>query len=220
MNEVSAALYHMQVIEPCSLSQLQGYICPDRLERLSKLQHPQARACSLTGDLLLHVVVQNLFPEAHFPLTRKTTQSGKPYLPDYPAFHFSLSHSGNLVVCAVSSVPIGVDLERERPVRPGIAARWFTPEEQNLLASDPSAFFDLWMAKEAVLKEIGCGLCGELKNVSVQLSPAPHLTAPVHDTWHALTRVLLPAQIPVMIAIPGTQPAHVTVHPITPQPFL
>lgn len=213
MTVASVALYYTQVISPRPLSQFEGQICPERLAHLSEISHAQARFCSLTGDLLLNKIVRGLFPEASFPLVRQTAPGGKPYLPAYPGFHFSLSHSGNLVVCAISSVPVGVDLELPRTLRSGIAARWFSPEEQALLTDIPSAFFDLWMAKEAVLKEIGCGLSGGLQTVSIQLSPAPHLVSPINGKWHALTRALLPTNIPVMVSISGTLPPSVTVHP-------
>lgn len=213
MTATSVALYYAKVLPSCPLSQFEGQLCPERLAHLSKISHPRARACSLTGDLLLNKIVRSLFPDADFPLIRETAPGGKPYLPAYPELHFSLSHSGDFVVCAISSVPVGVDLELPRPVHPGIAARWFSPAEQALLKQEPSAFFDLWMAKEAVLKEIGCGLCGGLQTVSVQLSPAPHLIAPVSGKWHALARALLSDDLAVMVAIPGTQSPIVKVHP-------
>lgn len=213
MNPACVALYYTKVLPLYPLSQFEGQICPERLAHLSKISHPQARACSLTGDLLLNKIVRSLFPDADFPLIRETAPGGKPYLPACPELHFSLSHSGDFVVCAISSVPVGVDLELPRAVHPGIAARWFSSEEQALLTQEPSAFFDLWMTKEAVLKEIGCGLCGGLQAVSVQLSPSPHLIAPVDGKWHALARALLSDNLAVMVAIPGTQPPTVKVHP-------
>ncbi|MBS5150426.1 MAG: 4'-phosphopantetheinyl transferase superfamily protein [Butyricicoccus pullicaecorum] len=216
MTILSVSLYYAQVCPDHSLSQFDGQISPDRLAYLSSISHPHARACSLTGDLLLNAIVRHLIPNASFPLIRKNAAGGKPYLPAYPNFHFSISHSADLVVCAVAPVPVGVDIELPRKVRSGIAARWFSQAEQELLAQDPSVFFDLWTAKEAVLKEIGCGLCGGLQTVSVGLSPAPHLTAPVHGQWHALTRAKLPCELSVMVAVSGTQPAHVTVHPKVP----
>ncbi len=220
MNPVSVSLYHTKVISPCDLSQFAHIICPERLSVLSKIGHRHAHACSLTGDLLLAEIVRAHIPQAVFPLVRKSDANGKPYLVDFPDFHFSLSHSGDIVVCAVSTVPVGVDLELPRPVRSGIAARWFSPEEQCFLTQNPSAFFDLWMAKEAVLKEIGCGISGGLKQVSVCLSPVPHLTAPVFGQWHTLSRAQLASDIAVMVSTLGTDIPAIAIHPTRELSFL
>lgn len=40
------------------------------------------------------------------------TPSGKPYLVNYPQLHFSLSHSDEVVMCAISDGPVGCDVER------------------------------------------------------------------------------------------------------------
>ena len=93
-------------------------------------------------------------------------QHGKPRLPGGP--HFSLSHSGELALCAVSrSREVGVDLEQLRPVpeAEGIVRKWFTRREQEayfraLLDRPESAFFEAWTRKEAYLKALGTGLSG------------------------------------------------------------
>lgn len=91
---------------------------------------------------------------------------GKPELRGGP--FFSLSHSGDLALCAVSATRVvGVDVEELRPV-PGaeeIAHRWFTPGEWSEFRSAPGgelerAFFRVWTRKEAYLKALGIGLSG------------------------------------------------------------
>ena len=47
------------------------------------------------------------------PLAR--TERGKPYFPQFPGLHFNLSHSGQLTLCALSHLPVGVDIEQLRP---------------------------------------------------------------------------------------------------------
>lgn len=197
------AVYETHVIDR-PLAQCRRLICSDRLDVLAHLAHPQARAASLTGDLLLCTAVRYAVPDAVFPLVRAARPSGQPYLPDFPNLHISLSHSGNTVLCAVADVPVGVDVELPRAVRPGLAARWFDQHEQALIARDESVFFDLWMAKEAVLKEIGCGLAHGLRAVSVDLVPEPRLTRPVFGQLHTLTRVSLSTGVHAMVSIPGT----------------
>lgn len=220
MKPIAVTLYHTRVISPCDLGRFSHLLTPERLAVLSALRHPHAQACSLTGDLMLTAIVRRRFPQTELPLVRKAGTNGKPCLADVPDFHFSISHSGDLVVCAVSTVPVGVDVELPRPVRSGIAARWFSAEEQQLLTHDPAAFFELWMAKEAVLKEIGCGLSGGLRAVSVSLSPTPHLTQPVFGVWHALSRVHLPMGALVMLSISGRIPPVVSIEAIDPLSFL
>ena len=66
--------------------------------------------------------------------------------------HLSVSHAGGILVVAASEAPVGVDLEVRRPFPPGVAARWYDPEER---AMDP---FFVWTAKEAVSKISGEGL--------------------------------------------------------------
>ncbi|MCI8537367.1 MAG: 4'-phosphopantetheinyl transferase superfamily protein [Oscillospiraceae bacterium] len=96
---------------------------------------------------------------------------GKPVLSGFP---FSLSHAGDWAVCAVSDGPVGVDLERERPLRHAVERR-LTANEQNELGQLPpeqwaSGFFDLWVLKEAALKYTGQGLAG-LSQVEVSRQP-------------------------------------------------
>ena len=45
------------------------------------------------------------------------SERGKPYFPAYPGVHFSLSHSYGCILVGVHDRPLGVDIERFRPVR-------------------------------------------------------------------------------------------------------
>ncbi|MER7458712.1 4'-phosphopantetheinyl transferase superfamily protein [Micromonospora sp. NPDC126480] len=79
----------------------------------------------------------------------------------------SVSRTGGLVVVAVrAGGPVGVDVERLRPVPAlDLARRWYDPAEVAWLAGRPGAglardFLRLWTAKEAVGKALGVGLRG------------------------------------------------------------
>ncbi|PZF98211.1 4'-phosphopantetheinyl transferase family protein [Micromonospora deserti] len=79
----------------------------------------------------------------------------------------SLSRSGAvLVVAARPGGPVGVDVERLRPLPAlPLALRWFDPAEAAWLAGRPgdgraADFLRLWTAKEAVGKALGVGLRG------------------------------------------------------------
>jgi 4'-phosphopantetheinyl transferase len=89
---------------------------------------------------------------------------GKPTLPGGP--HFSLSHSDGWALIAVcQTAPVGVDLEVVPSPQDfqAAAGRFFTADEQNLLAGvaaaeQAEAFCRMWVAKEACAKQDGGGL--------------------------------------------------------------
>ncbi len=95
---------------------------------------------------------------------------GKPYLKDYPAIHFNVSHSQDLAIAVFSKTDIGCDVELLRPYDKAIAQEAFTPKERELLDSaedKDSAFTQLWVMKESYLKAIGTGLKTEMNLLNI-----------------------------------------------------
>ena len=80
----------------------------------------------------------------------KKTPNGKPFFPGFPDVHFSLSHSATHVICAISSEPVGVDIESPRHVSER-TVRYFCSQEESALF-DP---LDLWVLKESYIKLLG-----------------------------------------------------------------
>ena len=77
-----------------------------------------------------------------------------------PAFHFSLSHTDGAVCVAVSRDPVGVDIEKIRPVREGLYARMLTERERESILSLPECeradfFLTAWVKKESLFKREG-----------------------------------------------------------------
>lgn len=101
---------------------------------------------------------------------------GRPRLAQAPAeLDFNWSHSGELAVVALArGVAPGVDVEcmRPRPRAMDLARRFFHPQETAALQAMPAAgreraFFELWTAKEAVLKATGHGISFGLQRLLV-----------------------------------------------------
>jgi len=98
----------------------------------------------------------------------RRTEAGKPVV--LSGLHFNVSHSGDLVVLAVSTDrDLGVDLERRREVPrvDALVQRWLTAEEREELgrrvaegADVSDAFLRVWSFKEARLKALGVGISG------------------------------------------------------------
>ncbi|MBO4217136.1 MAG: 4'-phosphopantetheinyl transferase superfamily protein [Clostridia bacterium] len=109
---------------------------------------------------------------------RKTKQ-GKPYISRSRKVFFSLSHSGDLGVCAVSGCANGVDAERTGRANAGIAARFFTPHENKYLAAAPDydyCFTRLWTLKESFSKYVGVGIAA-FRNVEIDMRKTPPVVA-------------------------------------------
>lgn len=99
---------------------------------------------------LYHIQDSKVFVDEH----------GKPKV---EGLEFSLSHSGNLVLCAVSEEPVGCDIERLREAPKGVAERYFSDAEQAYLShfsadEHDREFFRIWTMKESYVKMTGEGL--------------------------------------------------------------
>lgn len=108
----------------------------------------------------------NLLPEE---LIFEKTERGKLFLPEHLSFFFSMAHSGAFLVLAFSLSPIGIDLEKKRKVKAvSLAKKFFSKEEIDFIFSEGKTkveekFFQLWTAKEAVLKADGRGITEGLR---------------------------------------------------------
>lgn len=136
--------------------------------RATKLVHDRDRQEFVLAHAALRALLgryQNVPPSS---IRFSIDKNGKPGLlaseADAP-LQFSLSHSGNWALVAVSTMPVGVDIERIRPVAnlPRMIERICTQaERQQLQRCMPdrqrAEFFRIWTAKEAALKAAGCGL--------------------------------------------------------------
>ena len=89
---------------------------------------------------------------------------------------FSLSHSANLLICAVSRYNIGADCQfvniKDIKICRKIAERFYSPQENLFLNGLPEEdyinnFFKIWTKKEAYIKYTGKGLSEGLNTFSV-----------------------------------------------------
>ena len=98
------------------------------------------------------------------------TSLGKPYFPNFPKLHLSISHSGAYWVCALSQVEVGVDIQehaihknetrQEAAVRfAKMARRFFHPVEAKYVEAESFyRFFGVWAARESYVKYTGQGI--------------------------------------------------------------
>jgi 4'-phosphopantetheinyl transferase len=97
--------------------------------------------------------------------------------------HFSISHTNEMIACAIARDEVGVDVERlQRTIDLSIVQHFFAPEEVWLLNSvspdqQVECFIRFWTLKEAFIKATGEGMGRPLDSFSFSLDP-------VHITFH------------------------------------
>lgn len=123
----------------------------ERLEKAERYIKEEDRLLSFMTGLLLRKIL-GVSDEKKLLYGR----SGKPYLEQGP--FFSISHSGDTAVIAVSDGEIGVDIERPRNIDQKIMERCFTDDETKFADGSPENFVRIWTLKEAVSKFFGEGI--------------------------------------------------------------
>lgn len=100
--------------------------------------------------------------------------NGKPEIATTARIHFNLSHAGCWVVCIVDRTPVGVDIERIRPISAEEYAAACTPAEIEILERQRTEqdrarmFCRIWTVKESYLKATGAGLTANLADLTVR----------------------------------------------------
>ena len=92
----------------------------------------------------------------------KTEKYGKAYISNHENIHFNLSHSGKIVLCAISDREVGADVEYSDPeIDLNIARHYFyNSEYKNIMnaKSRQEEFFKYWVLKESYMKYTGLGM--------------------------------------------------------------
>jgi 4'-phosphopantetheinyl transferase len=141
------------------------WLTADEGQRAAAMRGDRRRAQFIAGRWLLRRVAGELFGDAGYVLE---TSADRPFLRtrDGSSASCSVSHSGNVVVCAAGRVvACGIDVERVRPRSDwnALCERVLHPAERRRLAQLNDAarwrgFYDFWVVKEAVAKALGIGL--------------------------------------------------------------
>lgn len=153
-------------------------LTPEEKCRVDGLHDGQARQQTLAAQHLARKLIAQLWQLREEGITFAHTEMGKLY-PVGLAAEISVSHSENLVVCAADQRPVGIDVERLRPVKLQSAKKICSAHELSYLfgkaprqedfayTEDPALirrFFRLWTGKEACAKRQGQGI-GSLHRV-------------------------------------------------------
>jgi len=144
----------------------------DERGRAARLLTEEGRGRFVVGRAWLRRVLACYTGQRAESLRLVYDASGKPAL-ESGAVHFNVSHAANRVLMAVSTQPVGVDVEQIRELDYVAMARTALPAEaQAELARAPAdrraaVFFRLWTQYEARAKACGGGLAGQVPSIPV-----------------------------------------------------
>jgi 4'-phosphopantetheinyl transferase len=164
------------------------FLTPAELALCDRCRLPHVRQHKIVARARLRQILSSYLGRSPQEIEISTGLQGKPQV---TGLEFNLSHSGDLVIYAVSDRPVGIDIERVRSMDlSGIVQRFFAASEfaawQKLpIAEQEEAFFRIWTIKEAYLKAIGTGFHTPLAEVEVSMDTKHPkiIQAPNHENW-------------------------------------
>ena len=160
------------------VSHLEAILSPDERERAARFVFARDRIRFVVCRSVLRKLLGGYTGEPADSIGFEYGAKGKPELAGR-GYCFNLAHSESLAVIGFArSGPLGVDVERIRPMPDGesIVNRFFSSAERTVFAVLPTelklkAFFNGWTRKEAFVKALGDGLHVALDSFDVSISP-------------------------------------------------
>lgn len=155
---------HMEECTEREVARLLPMVNQQRREQALRYQHLFGQYCCLKSyEMLMELLGSK--PEFIY------NEYGQPQLENGP--YFSISHCKAGIAVAVSTTPIGIDIETIRSAQPSLVAKTMNIDEQNKISQaidSKLAFTQLWTKKEAYLKMRGTGIISDLKNTLLDVS--------------------------------------------------
>lgn len=152
----------------------------DTRDRLSRYYRSRDRHASIIGLWLAVEALTALGVEGCEPGRLARDVHGRPYLPDASNADFNIAHSGDVVVCAVSTVGrVGVDVELHRPVALADYREVFPPDIWQQVIQGPdslSLFYRYWTQLESVVKAEGTAFAGPFQTMRIARDVAEYLS--------------------------------------------
>lgn len=177
----------MKMCSPEEVRRLMGVAPRWRCNQALQFKHTFGRfACLKTYEMLCQGLAEMGFVGAGEWVDFVVDEHGKPHLADLPGVHFNISHCPNALAVAVDVLPVGVDVEKRRPLNDSLLRHTMNDEEQRLIraSEDPALAFSLfWTRKEALVKWLGTGITGSLHDVLRDMPPSAEMRCGVEEDF-------------------------------------
>ncbi|MGI4804011.1 MAG: 4'-phosphopantetheinyl transferase family protein [Janthinobacterium lividum] len=150
---------------------LQMLLDAEEIEKFSRYQQ-DARQIRIVCRAVLRILIGRYLSIEPKEIKLKLDHQKKPVLQNNHTknIHFNVSHSGDWILIALSTNPIGVDLEQINAsfTYQNLLDFSFSLKEKSYIQTSKvpvESFYKLWTRKEALLKATGKGLIDELASI-------------------------------------------------------
>lgn len=149
--------YELEFNEDTDLfDQLLPRVSVDKRKRIMRMQSDIDRKLSLYAEVLVRRIACRILNINNSDIEIIRSEYGKPYWKGNPDFHFNISHTHNAIAVAVADSPVGIDIERVRPVNDLVVRRFYSAREQKYVYGSReetnARFSEVWTRKEAYIK--------------------------------------------------------------------
>lgn len=159
-----------RLLEDTLFFRLLQFVSIEKKERILKFRFKKDAEHCLLADLLARFLIMRRTGLVMEKIEFCYNQYKKPYIKQKEPY-FNTSHSGNMILGAIGSREIGIDIEEMKEIDLDIAKRFFCQEEFEYIVSAGTnklqLFFEIWTKKESYIKAVGKGLSLPLNSFNV-----------------------------------------------------
>lgn len=147
-------------------------ISPKKQNKLLKYHFQKDVYRGLIGEILARTMLCEFLGVKNRDIEFYYNEYGKPLVKVFDKCFFNISHSGDWIVCAIDSKPIGIDIEEIRDIDFAVAKQVFSKKEYITFSSKTenkklAYFYSLWTLKESYIKAIGYGFSRDSASFSI-----------------------------------------------------
>ena len=168
------------------------------IDKISKYKRWEDAKATVLGRLLLAYGLKHFYNYDLDQLKMRYSKDKKPYLED-SAIQFNISHSKELIVCAITSLgDVGVDVEKINELNIDDFKDQFSSLEYRRMRNSKNAlesFYHHWTQKEAIVKAHGSGL-----NIPLNSFEINNNTAIIANKQYFLKEIFLNSQYKCNVA--------------------
>lgn len=133
-------------------------MCAQRKEQVKRYKNENSKKSTLAGEWQVRCMLADFLGKKPEEFEILPDKNGKLYCANSGDIFFNISHSEDMVACAVCDEEVGIDIEVFRPVSQKLVEKVCTDKELAYAKNSIPRFFEVWTAKEAYVKCLGTGI--------------------------------------------------------------